>query len=152
MLICASCSAPYPESAPRWRCECGSYLRLDHAGIFPLADLPNRPRTLWRYHEALGLGPEPSIVTLGEGCTPLIPEQIGKQPVMLKLDFLCPTGSYKDRGSTVMLSKYVEWGLTDIVEDSSGNAGASIAAYAAAAGIRARIFVPAHASGGKLAQ
>lgn len=72
--------------------------------------------------------------------------------IMLKLDFLCPTGSYKDRGSAVMISKLKEWGVADIVEDSSGNAGASIAAYASRAGIRANIYVPAATSAGKVAQ
>src|SRR5581483_7492029 len=91
-------------------------------------------------------------VTLGEGFTPLVPFRLGEQSVLLKLDFLCPTGSYKDRGSTVMVSKLKEWGVTEIVEDSSGNAGASVAAYGAAAGVRTHIYVPASTSAGKAAQ
>jgi threonine synthase len=69
-----------------------------------------------------------------------------------KLDFLFPTGSFKDRGATVMLSALKRKGITHIVEDSSGNAGAAIAAYAAQAGVAAEIYVPAYASRGKISQ
>jgi threonine synthase len=89
---------------------------------------------------------------MGEGFTPLIESRFGNRPVQLKLDYLCPSGSYKDRGSAVLLSKLKEWGVSRIIEDSSGNAGASIAAYAALAGIEADIYVPASASAGKIAQ
>jgi threonine synthase len=65
---------------------------------------------------------------------------------------MMPTGSYKDRGSAVMVSQLKRWGLTEIIEDSSGNAGASVAAYSTRAGIRARIFIPAYTSAGKAAQ
>jgi threonine synthase len=70
----------------------------------------------------------------------------------LKLESLNPTGSYKDRGSAVLLSALAARGVTYAVEDSSGNAGASFAAYAARAGISARVFVPESASGPKRAQ
>jgi threonine synthase len=120
--------------------------------MFSPAGLSSRPATLWRYREALGLDDHVNCVTLGEGFTPLVPFRLGEQRVLLKLDFLCPTGSYKDRGSTVMLSKLKEWGIAEIVEDSSGNAGASVAAYGGAAGIRTHIYVPASTSAGKAAQ
>jgi threonine synthase len=93
-----------------------------------------------------------SRVSLGEGFTPLEPARLLGRDVWLKLDFMCPTGSYKDRGSSAMLSKLKEWGVPEIVEDSSGNAGASVAAYSALAGIRARIFIPENTSAGKAAQ
>jgi threonine synthase len=84
--------------------------------------------------------------------TPLIPASVAGRDALLKLDFVMPTGSYKDRGTTVMLSKLREWGVTSVVEDSSGNAGASVAAYAAAAGMAASIFIPETTSVGKAAQ
>jgi threonine synthase len=84
--------------------------------------------------------------------TPLIPARVADRDVLLKLDFVSPTGSYKDRGTTVMISKLKEWGITSVVEDSSGNAGASVAAYAAAAGIAANIFIPENTSAGKAVQ
>jgi len=135
---------------PRWRCECGSPLRFIPGGIFRPSDLSSRSPTLWRYREALGFAGAP--VTLGEGMTPLVPARVADRDVLLKLDFVSPTGSYKDRGTTVMISKLREWGITTVVEDSSGNAGASVAAYAAAAGMAASIFIPENTSAGKAAQ
>ncbi len=120
--------------------------------MFSLEQLRARPQGIWRYREALGVEDSNNIVSLGEGSTPLIGAHLDGFPVSLKLDYLCPTGSYKDRGSSVMLSKLKEWGVDEIIEDSSGNAGASIAAYAALAGIRANIYIPESASVGKAAQ
>ncbi|MBM4044689.1 MAG: pyridoxal-phosphate dependent enzyme [Planctomycetes bacterium] len=92
--------------------------------------------------------------TAGNGHQPHAAAE-GKQAdrgVWLKLDYVMPTGSFKDRGATVLVSKVKELGVTRIVEDSSGNAGAAIAAYAAAAGIGCEIYVPARASGAKPTQ
>lgn len=125
---------------------------LESHGLFPREELRDRAPTLWRYREALGLAAESGAVSLGEGMTPLLETPLHGRRALLKVDFLCPTGSYKDRGSTVMISKLKEWGVRRIIEDSSGNAGASIAAYAALAGIQADIFVPASTSPGKMAQ
>lgn len=150
MLVCSTCNAAFPETEPRWRCECGAYLMLRHDEMFSPADLASRPCSLWRYREPLAISGDP--VTLGEGFTPLVDGELAERRVSLKLDFLCPSGSYKDRGGAVMLSKLKEWGVSEILEDSSGNAGASIASYAALAGIRARIFIPSSTSAGKAAQ
>ena len=152
MLVCAACEAAFPEDRPRWRCECGSYLTLSASGMFSPGDLASRPASLWRYREALGIDASTPAVTLGEGFTPLGEATIDGFGLKLKLDFLCPTGSYKDRGSAVMITKLKSWGMTEIIEDSSGNAGASIAAYAGVAGMRADIFIPESASAGKAAQ
>ncbi|WP_374711726.1 threonine synthase [Symbiobacterium terraclitae] len=152
MLTCSCCNQAYPETEPRWRCRCGAYLLLQSDRMFTRDALSGRPLTLWRYREALGIERDDSIVSLDEGFTPLVADTLFGQPVLLKLDQLNPTGSFKDRGSTVMISKLKEWGVPEIVEDSSGNAGASVAAYARRAGIAARIFVPASTSAGKTAQ
>jgi len=96
--------------------------------------------------------PARPFVTLGEGNTPLIEDRIWQDEVFYKLESLNPTGSYKDRATTVLASVLYQRGINDAVEDSSGNAGASFAGYAARAGIRARIFVPAGASGPKRRQ
>ncbi|RDD53010.1 MAG: pyridoxal-phosphate dependent enzyme, partial [Candidatus Korarchaeota archaeon NZ13-K] len=105
--------------------------------------------TIWRYSRFLP--PVTGRVSLGEGWTPLV--RIGD--LHLKLDFLNPTGSFKDRGSSVLISLVAE-GVRSrggyVSEDSSGNAGASIAAYSARAGLKARIYVPENASGPKLQQ
>jgi threonine synthase len=92
-----------------------------------------------------------AIVTLGEGMTPLLDAR-HRAGVKYKLDFLFPTGSFKDRGSTVLTSCLRELGVTRAVEDSSGNAGSSMAAYFAAAGIDSTIFVPESTSPAKMHQ
>jgi len=92
------------------------------------------------------------IISLGEGCTPLVEVELYGQKVACKLEYLAPTGSFKDRGTSVLVSALVEMGIKRVVEDSSGNAGASLAAYCTRAGIEAQIYVPAHASPRKLAQ
>ena len=152
MLFCTQCNQTYPVNQPRWRCECGSYLTLRTEVIFDPEELANRPPTIWRYHEALCIEDQQNIVSLGEGFTPLLADTLFEQPVYLKMDQLCPTGSFKDRGSSVMVSKLKEWGIDRVVEDSSGNAGASVAAYTSRAGIRSSIYVPAYTSLGKTAQ
>jgi threonine synthase len=92
------------------------------------------------------------LITLGEGGTPLVADRINGREVYFKCEYLNPTGSFKDRGTAVLVSGLKALGVEEAVEDSSGNAGASFAAYAARAGIRARIFVPDYASGPKRAQ
>ena len=91
-------------------------------------------------------------VSLGEGNTPLLwAEAFGRQ-VAFKCEYQNPTGSFKDRGSAALVTFLKSRGVTEAVEDSSGNAGASFAAYAARAGIKARVFVPESASGPKRRQ
>jgi threonine synthase len=92
------------------------------------------------------------MISLGEGGTPLLPVQVGKRVLHFKCEHLNPTGSYKDRGTAVLVSALSAAGVREAIEDSSGNAGASFAAYAARAGMRARVFVPASASAPKRAQ
>lgn len=87
-----------------------------------------------------------------EGFTPLVEMELGDHRVFLKIDFLFLTGSYKDRGATVLVSKVKELGIKRIVEDSSGNAGSAIAAYSAQGGIQCEIYVPHDTSPEKLAQ
>ena len=105
----------------------------------------------------LPLNDPASCVTLGEGNTPAIrlptvERALGLSDVRGKLELANPTGSFKDRGASVMMSAMVEHGVVEVVEDSSGNAGAAVAAYAARAGIRAHVFVPASAPAAKLRQ
>ena len=120
--------------------------------IFPVNSLADRPANLWRYRAALPLHRETQPVSLGEPMTPLLPVTTGGREVFLKIDHLLPTGSFKDRGAAVLLTKMRELGVTSAVEDSSGNAGAAIAAYAAAAGVRVSIYVPASAPEAKVSQ
>lgn len=108
---------------------------------------------IWRYRHSFGL-PEGrgAPVSLGEGNTPLVwAEAFGRQ-VAFKCEYLNPSGSFKDRGSALLISFLRGWGVKEVVEDSSGNAGASLAAYAARAEMRARVFVPEATAGPKLRQ
>ena len=141
-LVCGSCQRQYAPSNPIWRCSCGSPLDLRMESGFPLCSISSRPKTLWRYSEALPITRAESVVTLGEGWTPLVPQTMAGVTVHLKHDYLFPTGSFKDRGASVLLSRVRELGIRHIIEDSSGNAGCAISAYAAAAGVRCDIFVP----------
>ena len=107
---------------------------------------------MWRYREALPIDSDVHILSLDEGFTPLTPLAIGDKRVLFKLDHLFPTGSFKDRGASVLMSKAHELGVNKVVEDSSGNAGCAIAAYAAAGGIGCEIFAPEKTSSAKLTQ
>jgi threonine synthase len=104
---------------------------------------------LQRFRPALPLAADVPLATLGEGNTPLVTVEHDRRPLFCKLENLNPTGSYKDRGTVVLASALAHAGVRQVVEDSSGNAGASLAGYAARLGIAARIFIPSAASGPK---
>jgi threonine synthase len=152
LLVCSSCSRSFSVDMPMWRCTCGGLLDIVFDAPLNkthfLADAPG----LWRYRAALPLNDDNNIVTFSEGGTPLLPHTIDGTQVMLKLDHLFPTGSFKDRGASVLISKARELRIARVVEDSSGNAGATIAAYCARAGIGCDIYVPAATSSVKLKQ
>ncbi|HEX9709009.1 MAG TPA: pyridoxal-phosphate dependent enzyme [Candidatus Thermoplasmatota archaeon] len=94
---------------------------------------------MWRYAQVLPID-RAGAVSLGEGGTPL--RDVPAVGASFKLEYLSPTGSFKDRGATVVVSKAKELGARVVVEDSSGNAGAAVAAYAARAGLNAVIAAP----------
>ena len=142
MIICSRCGRVHHDGG--WLCECGGPLEIKDERAFTIGEL-EPISSLWRYRSYIGAEP---VVTFHEGFTPLIEIET----IYYKLDFLFPTGSFKDRGTTVMMSALKAAGIGEIVEDSSGNAGASVAAYAARAGIQATIYVPDYASRGKIAQ
>jgi threonine synthase len=151
-LVCQSCEKIYPPSDPVWICPCGGFLDLDFHARFPIEKIEKRPQTLWRYREAIPIEKESHIVTFHEGFTPLIEEQFHGRKVRLKLDYLFPSGSFKDRGASILVSKINELGVKRVIEDSSGNAGAAIAAYCAKAHIGCGIYVPEYISPAKLLQ
>ncbi len=150
-FLCPACGRAWAADAPRWRCDCGSHLNMAPGRGLTRADIAAGEASLWRYAAALALGGPPRV-SLGEGWTPLVGRGWAGAPILFKLELQMPTGSFKDRGAAVMINHLLEVGVGPIHEDSSGNAGASIAAYAAAAGIACRIYVPASAPRGKLVQ
>ncbi len=151
-LLCSECGRSYPVTPALWRCVCGSPLDLLFDPRFPIKKILSRGATLWRYREAIPVRRDRSLLSLGEGFTPLEEVELDGHRALLKIDYLFPTGSYKDRGATVLVSKIKEMGVESVVEDSSGNAGCAIAAYCAKGGIECEIYVPADTSKGKLSQ
>jgi len=141
----------YPLSEARWRGDGGHYLNLTPEPGLRRADIETSRYSVWRYAKALPVAVE-DAVSLGEGWTPLVAGEWDAAPVRYKLEFTMPTGSFKDRGTTVMVSYLRGRGIERVLEDSSGNAGASLSAYAAAAGMACRILVPETASYPKIAQ
>jgi threonine synthase len=129
-FFCADCGQEYPLDGLDYQCRCG--------GLFKLKK---------EHNETAG-----GEVSLGEGTTPVLKRKIQHMDVYLKLDYLQPTGSFKDRGAWVMINMLKELGIREVVEDSSGNAAAAIAGYCAAAGIRCNIYLPESTSAGKIKQ
>ena len=149
-MICGRCGRTYGAREPVWRCACGGPLALEPSASLDPTRVGAREATMWRYREALAVDGDP--VSLGEPMTPLVAIEHDGHRVELKCDYLLPSGSYKDRGAAVLMTHLRAIGIDRAVEDSSGNAAASLAAYAARAGIRLTVFCPASASPGKLAQ
>jgi threonine synthase len=149
--LCPACGQSYAADRPLWRCDCGSHLNLAPGLGLTRDRIAVGESSLWRYAAALSLRGPPHT-SLGEGWTPLVRRDWLGVQVLFKLETQMPTGSFKDRGTAVMVNHLLEVGIGGIHEDSSGNAGASIATYAAASGIPCRIYVPAAAPHGKLVQ
>ncbi|MEO1652210.1 MAG: threonine synthase [Bacteroidota bacterium] len=150
--ICQISGKRYSSQEIRWKSEHNGLLDLDFSPKIDLDVLKTRPFNLWRYRESLPIEDAASIISFQEGFTPLVEVEIAGRSVALKLDFLFPSGSYKDRGASILMSQVKALGLDKVVQDSSGNAGCAVAAYAAKAGITCKILVPAATSEGKLAQ
>ena len=146
-LTCVTCGAS--NSSLAWCChECGGLLELDVVPALDLGRVADR-QGLWRYLEWL---PVDTPLSLGEPTTPILELAWYSTKVLLKLEGALPTGSFKDRGSAVLVSWLAAHGARAAVMDSSGNAGASLAAYCARAGLVCHVYVPESASPAKLAQ
>ena len=122
-LICTETGCTYPLNEPIWQAPGGGLLDVRFTACFDQGAPARRPPTLWRYREAIPLARDEHIVSFGEGCTPLVETTLAGRPVWVKLEYLFPTGSFKDRGASVLVSKVKELGIERVVEDSSGNAG-----------------------------
>jgi threonine synthase len=141
----------YPIDEPRWRSAAGRPLMITDGPGLGRGDINSANRSLWRYAAALPIEIA-APVSLGEGRTPLIETGFGGGRALFKVEWFAPTGSFKDRGASVMVSALRQQGVTRLLEDSSGNGGSAIAAYAAAAGIGAKIVAPASTQPGKIVQ
>ena len=145
-LRCRLCNQPvdWPPQQPRCpRPTCRGPLQPKHNIVFDASLIEPMMDGMWRYLHML-----PPVldtpITLGEGGTPLLRLTNGNL-IYVKNETLNPTGSFKDRGSAFLINTIQDEDKI-VIDDSSGNAGAALAAYAARAGRRARIFVPANVS------
>ena len=141
----------YPLDVPRWCSDERTPLLITPGSGISREEIDGRTRSLWRYRAVLPVDIARPI-SLGEGCTPLVQQSWGDLRPHFKLEWFNPTGSFKDRGSAVMLSFLRQIGVDAILEDSSGNGGSSMAGLGAAGGMRVKILAPASTSPAKIAQ
>lgn len=151
-VVCPECLSSEDLSVERWRCDCGGAWEPATVTGFDPRSIQRDEQSIWRYRNHFGLDIKGSPISLGEGWTPLLSMAYRERHVLVKPEFFSPTGSFKDRGTCVMINVLRSQGATRVTDDSSGNAGASVAAYAARAGMSAEIYVPAYASPAKQAQ
>ena len=148
-LQCSECAVFHHADMTTLHCvQCGSVLDVTYSSPEHQPGTSDLPTPL--HH----LG---DVIALGEGNTPSVKldsigKRLGVDRLYAKLEMMNPTGSFKDRGTAVMMSVAKEFGVSEVVEDSSGNAGASVAAYAARARIQAHIFAPSSAPTAKVSQ
>ena len=107
----------------------------------------DRPRNMWRYRELMPVRKTENIVTLGEGCTPILKlsrlgSELGMKRLLLKDDGMIPTGTFKARGLSAAVSKAKELGVQRIAIPTAGNAGGAVSAYGAKAGMETFVFMP----------
>ena len=143
-VYCYLCGEPRGDVVD-WRCRsCGGPLTLQHENTFSIQRIATTRFSMWRYAHALAPSIVCAPVSLGEGCTPLV--NAIRSNIWMKLEHVMPTLSFKDRGSAALMSYVRSFAgsrnIRGVSEDSSGNAGASIAAYASYAGLECRIFAP----------
>ncbi|HEY7280238.1 MAG TPA: threonine synthase [Actinomycetota bacterium] len=155
-LVCSRCGASFDPRGVHHLCDCGGALLVDY-------DLDTAGRTLdrdavgararggmWRFRELLPVEDPASIVSLGEGGTPLVDSprlaaSLGLGKVLVKDDGRNPTGSFKARGAASGVTAAVERGVREVALPTAGNAGVAWAAYGAAAGLRVHVAMPADA-------
>lgn len=149
--ICSICGRTESTNSKKPKCECGGLWKLDYQiPAFSLQDVDSSEWSLFRYRKYIALDDRETWkkVSLGEGMTPIVRLD---DDVLVKMDYFMPTLSFKDRGAAVLVSHCKSIGVDKVVQDSSGNAGNSIAAYCAKANIKCEIFVPENTSPKKIA-
>lgn len=147
--LCSKCFKTADVGTERAKCECGGLWRLDYKPPrFDLSLVDQQTWSIFRYRAFMPLeGDQWREISLGEGLTPVIRLD---EDVLLKMDYYMPTLSFKDRGAAVLMAHCKAIGVRSVVQDSSGNAGNSVAAYCAKAGIACEIFVPEGTSAKKI--
>ncbi|MCM3644907.1 threonine synthase [Priestia aryabhattai] len=155
-FICNSCGKKHDITPTIWKCECGGLLNIvKDTPKIDVADWGNYPNSLWRYFETMPFAKHSKTwdsVTMGEGQSPLIVLDPMEPNTYVKVDYMMPTLSFKDRGAVVLMTKAKELGVSKVIADSSGNAGTAIAAYAARCNIACDIYLSDETSPKKIAQ
>ncbi|MDQ6597890.1 pyridoxal-phosphate dependent enzyme [Bacillus salipaludis] len=155
-FICNRCGKKHDITPNRWKCECGGVLNIvKDSPKIDVAAWNNYPNTLWRYFETMPFAKDSKTwesVTMGEGQSPLIVLDPMEPNTYVKIDYMMPTLSFKDRGAVVLMTKAKELGVSKVIADSSGNAGTAIAAYAARCNIACDIYLSDETSPKKIAQ
>ena len=146
-----STGVTYPLDSGLWRSPTGVALMMTPLEGLRRDQIVTADRSMWRYRAALPIDLEPPV-SLGEGCTPLLASSFRGNRCRFKLEWFSPTGSFKDRGASALISFLKQHGIDEILEDSSGNGGAAIAAYGAAAGMTVTILVPEKTLSAKVVQ
>lgn len=141
VFCCSRCHERTAAHTKEATCHCGGLWKLEYKPQpFDLSQVDRETWNIFRYRAFMPpLGESWREISLGEGMTPIVPLE---KNVLLKMDYMMPTLSFKDRGAAVMLSHIKTIGITSVLQDSSGNAGNSVAAYSARGGIDCEIFVP----------
>src|SRR5579872_2863162 len=151
-LECSVCGKQRDRGKAHNLCECGGPLLVRYdlnkaRQSWNRDSIANAPCTMWRYAPVLPVSKPAAITSLGEGLTPLVEtrrlgQRIGADGLWVKDEGVNPTGSFKARGLSCAISMCVELGIGKVAIPSAGNAASAMAAYAAAAGIEAHIFMP----------
>ncbi len=164
IVRCISCGKESDPSVTVYRCpHCGDPVEIlldveKASGAVRSGIWPTRPLSVWRYREALPSVEDHEIVSLQEGGTHLhrcdkLAQRLGLKTLYVKNEGENPTGSFKDRGMTVGVTRALKMGANTVICASTGNTSASLAAYAAKAGIHCVVLIPAgNVAVGKLAQ
>ena len=148
-FVCSKCGARVLSDTRKPKCDCGGLWKLDYAPPkFDEKLIDKGEWSIFRYRNFMPLECDTwKSATMGEGMTPIVPFD---DDLLLKMDYFMPTLSFKDRGAAVLVTHCKAIGVQSCVQDSSGNAGNSVAAYCGRAGIECGIFVPEGASPGKI--
>jgi threonine synthase len=151
-IVCPRCDNRFSLDQLLNLCACGSPLLVRYnlqkaAATIAKSSLQGRAANLWRYRELLPVQEDVNLVSLGEGFTPMLEagtlaRELGLRRLWIKDEAQNPTGSFKDRGLCLAVSRAKELGVKKIAIPSAGNAGGSLSAYAARAGIEAYVFMP----------
>ena len=138
-LVCSRCGKKLDFNPLLFKCpDCGSPLNIEWEKTFSSFKLDKNINGVFKFRRFFP--PDLPVTSLGEGNTPII--KSGEGDIYFKLEYLNPSGSFKDRGSALAISLVKKYGFKEINEDSSGNAGSSIALYSTAFGIKANIYMP----------